>query len=175
MICKNAVYLSNQIKMNKTSKLRLLSKAKDEFSLLSKNTIYKARWYKCIDLFLKCMIAICGALVAYASDNSSNGIPITYMKIFGIIITGFSAISSVFMFEKRSHSNMQVHSRCKMVLPEIEEKIVIIEDSPQGEGISQKDIESYLHKIFDEFAKLSLVSFTDSAYGKISSSQRSIA
>jgi hypothetical protein len=121
------------------------------------------------------MIAICGALVAYASDNSSNGIPITYMKIFGIIITGFSAISSVFMFEKRSHSNMQVHSRCKMVLPEIEEKIVIIEDSPQGEGISQKDIESYLHKIFDEFAKLSLVSFTDSAYGKISSSQRSIA
>lgn len=161
--------------MNKTSKLKLLNRAKDEFTLLSKSTIQKARWYKAIDLFLKCVIAICGALVAYASDNnSSNGIPVTYMKIFGIIITGFSAISSVFMFEKRSHSNVQVHSKCKLVIPEIEEKIAIVDDSPQGEGISQADIESYLHKIFDELAKLSLVSFTDSAYGRISSSQRNV-
>ena len=161
--------------MNKTSKIRLLSKAKDEFTLLSKTTMYKARWYKGIDLLLKCIIAICGALVAYASDNNStNGIPVTYMKIFGIIITGFSAISSVFMFEKRSHSNMQVHSKCKMVLPEIEEKIVIIDDSPNGDGVSQADIETYLHKIFDELAKLSLISFTDSAYGRIASSQRNV-
>jgi hypothetical protein len=161
--------------MNKTSKLRLLNRAKDEFVSLSKSTVYKARWYKAIDLFLKCMIAICGALVAYASDNNnSNGIPVTYMKIFGIIITGFSAISSVFMFEKRSQSNMQVYSKCKMVIPEIDEKIAIVDDSQNGDGISQTDIETYLHKIFDELSKLSLVSFTDSAYGKISSSQRNI-
>ena len=159
--------------MNKTFKLKLLNKAKEEFTTLSRSTLRKARWFKGFDLFIKCVISICGALVAYASDSGS-GIPTSYMKIFGIIITSLSAIASVFMFEKRSQSNMQVYSKCHSVIPEIEEKICILEDNNEAERITQNDIEEYLHKIFGDLANLSLASFTDSTYGKITASQRNI-
>ena len=159
--------------MNKTFKLKLLSKAKDEFLTLSKSTLRKARCFKFFDLFIKCIISIFGAIVAYASDTTS-GIPVSNMKIFGIIITGLTAISSVFTFEKRSQSNMQVYTKCQSVIPEIEEKISIIEDNTENEKITQKDIDDYLHRIFGDLANLSLASFTDSSYGKITSSQRNI-
>lgn len=152
--------------MNKNSKLKLLNKAKDEFTKLSTQTLRKARLFKFFDLFFKCVIAICGALVAYASDDK-NGIPMAYLKAFGIIITGLSAISSVFTLEKRSHSNMQVHSKCKNVLPDIEEKLSEIEDDTSN--ITSNDIHDYLKTIFAELSTLSLASFTDSAFGKITS------
>jgi hypothetical protein len=156
--------------MNRKGKLKLLRKAEEEFRDLSRKTLYKARWFKVIDLFIKCIIAICGALVAYASDDK-NGIPLTYMKAFGIIITGLSAISSVFTFEKRAQSNMQVHSKCKTVIPELEEKITVLED----ESIeNNEDIHDYLQSIFSDLAKLSLASFTDSTFGKITGSERNI-
>ncbi len=153
--------------MNKTSKLKLLNKAKEEFTRLSSNTLKKARWFKFFDMFIKSIIAIIGALVAYASDNS-NGIPLSYMKAFGIIITGLTAISSVFTFEKRSQSNMQVHSKSKLVLTELEEKIINIEDSTVE---NTEDIHIYLVNIFAELSKLSLASFTDSTFGKIASTE----
>lgn len=156
--------------MNKKGKIKLLTKAKEEFQELSRKTLYKARWFKVIDLFVKCFIAIFGALVAYASDDK-NGIPMTYMKAFGIIITGLTAISSVFTFEKRSQSNMQVYSKCKTVLPELEEKITILEDASIE---NTEDIHDYLRNIFAELSRLSLASFTDATYGKITGSQREI-
>ena len=156
--------------MNKTSKLKLLNKAKDEFTKLSTQTLRKARLFKFFDLFFKCVIAICGALVAYASDDK-NGIPMAYLKAFGIIITGLSAISSVFTLEKRAHSNMQVHSKCKNVLPDIEEKLSEIEDDDAN--MTGNDIHDYLKGIFTELSNLSLASFTDSTFGKITS-QRDI-
>lgn len=159
--------------MNKTFKLKLLNRAKVEFLTLSKSTLRKTRWFKFFDLAIKCIISIFGALIAYASDSTS-GIPISNMKIFGIIITGLTAISSVFMFEKRSQSNMQVYTKCQSVIPEIEEKISIVEDNNESDKITQKDIDDYLHKIFGDLANLSLASFTDSSYGKITSSQRNI-
>jgi hypothetical protein len=159
--------------MNKSFKLKLLNRAKDEFTSLSKSTLRKARWFKFFDLFIKSVISIFGALVAYASDSTS-GIPISNIKIFGIIITGLTAISSVFTFEKRSQSNMQVYTKCKSVIPEIEEKISNIEENTENIQISQQDIDDYLHKIFGDLANLSLASFTDSAYGKIATSQRGI-
>jgi hypothetical protein len=160
--------------MNKTSKLKLLNSAKQEFTILEKQTLRKARFFKFIDLFFKCVIAILGALVAYSSDN---GIPLTYMKAFGIVITGISAISSVFTLEKRSHSNMQVYSKCKSVIPELEEKIAEVEDSSDsivGQNQNNNDIHEYLKTIFSELAKLSLASFTDSTFGKINASQREL-
>jgi hypothetical protein len=155
--------------MNKTSKLKLLNNAKQEFANLSKQTLRKARFFKFIDLFFKCVIAILGALVAYSSDN---GIPLVYMKAFGIVITGISAISSVFTLEKRAHSNMQVHSKCKSVIPELDEKISEIEDS--NDNSIGNDIHEYLKTIFSDLAKLSLASFTDSTFGRINNSQREL-
>jgi hypothetical protein len=156
--------------MNKTSKLKLLNNAKQEFATLSKQTLRKARFFKFIDLFFKCVIAILGALVAYSSDN---GIPLVYMKAFGIVITGISAISSVFTLERRAHSNMQVYSKCKSVLPELDEKISEIEDSNDTVSVAN-DIHEYLRTIFSDLAKLSLASFTDSAFGRINNSQREL-
>ena len=156
--------------MNKTSKLRLLNNAKQEFTSLSKQTLRKARFFKFIDLLFKCVIAILGALVAYSSDNA---IPLVYMKVFGIVITGISAISSVFTLEKRAHSNMQVHSKCKSVLPELDEKISEIEDSNDTVAVGN-DIHDYLRTIFSDLSKLSLASFTDSTFGKINTSQREL-
>lgn len=155
--------------MNKTSKLKLLNNAKQEFAILAKQTLRKARFFKFVDLFFKCVIAILGALVAYSSDN---GIPLVYMKAFGIVITGISAISSVFTLEKRSHSNMQVYSKCKSVLPELDEKILEIEDS--NDTSVGNDIHEYLKTIFSDLAKLSLASFTDSTFGRINASQREL-
>jgi hypothetical protein len=156
--------------MNRKGKLKLLKKATEEFQDLSRKTLYKARWFKVLDLLIKCFIAIFGALVAYASDEK-NGIPLTFMKAFGIIITGLSALSSVFTFEKRAQSNMQVYSKCKTILPDLEEKIVAIEDSSVE---NTEDIHDYLKNIFSDLAQLSLASFTDSTFGKITGSQRNL-
>jgi hypothetical protein len=156
--------------MNKTSKLKLLDNAKQEFTILAKQTIRRARFFKFIDSFFKCLIAILGALVAYSSDN---GIPLVYMKVFGIIITGICAILSVFTLEKRAHSNMQVHSKCKKVLSELDEKILEIADSADIRSVGN-DIHDYLKTIFADLSNLSLASFTDSAFGKINASQREL-
>jgi hypothetical protein len=50
----------------------------------------------------------------------------------------------------------------------------MLEDNNETERITQNDIEDYLHRIFGDLANLSLASFTDSAYGKITGSQRNI-
>jgi hypothetical protein len=156
--------------MNRKGKIKLLTKAREEFQDLSRKTLYKARCFKVLDLLIKCFIAIIGALVAYASDDK-NGIPMNYMKAFGIVITGLTAISSVFTFEKRAQSNAQVNSKCKTVIPELEEKITILEDASVE---NNEDIHDYLKNIFAELSRLSLASFTDSTYGKITGSQRDI-
>jgi len=90
---------------------------------------------------------------------------------FGIFITGLTAISRVFTFERRAQSNMQVHSKCKTLIPELEEKIVTIEDASVE---NNEDIHEYLKGIFLDLAKLSLASFTDSAFGKITGSERTL-
>jgi len=157
--------------MNRNVRLRLLEKAKEEFVDLSKKTLRKAKWFKVLDLLFKTIIAICGVLVAYGTDQS-NTIPINFIKAFGIIITGLSAISGIFTFEKRAQSNMQVYSKCKVVIPELTEKIEILKE-PNPEIIhSVEDIHEYLKDIFNELSNLSLASFTDAAYGRITNNQR---
>jgi hypothetical protein len=53
----------------------------------------------------------------------------------------------------------------------VEEKIVTIEDASVE---NNEDIHEYLKGIFLDLAKLSLASFTDSAFGKITGSERTL-
>lgn len=154
--------------MRNSNKIKLLTKAKDEFSILLRNSQRKARIFKFFDLFIKAILAIAGALITYSSDEKSNFGP-NFIRIMGIIIAGLTAISSVFTLEKRSHSNVQINSKCKSLLPEIEEKILIVSEQSEENSSSEElaDIQAYIRNIFQELSKLSLASFTDSAYEKI--------
>lgn len=154
--------------MNRNSKVRLLEKAKKEFSGLSTKSIRKARIFKFFDLFFKSIISILGALIAFFAGQSDK-IPSIYLRVFGIFISALPAISSILLFEKRAHSHLQIHSKCELVLPEIEEKLEIVNDPINEDSISFDQIHEYLKQIFKELADLSLASFTDSAFGKISS------
>jgi hypothetical protein len=68
---------------------------------------------------------------------------------------------------------MQVYTKCKSVLPELDEKILEIEDSNDA-TLALNDIHEYLKTIFSDLSKLSLASFTDSTFGRINSSQREL-
>lgn len=157
--------------MRNSNKIKLLTKAKEEFSILLRNSRRKAKIFKFFDLFIKAVLAIAGALITYSSDEKSNFGP-NFIRTMGIIISGLTAISSVFTLEKRSHSNVQIHSKCKSLLPEIEEKILLVseqngDDSNDNSVEELADIQVYIRNIFQELSKLSLASFTDSTYEKI--------
>lgn len=154
--------------MRNSNKIKLLTKAKDEFFILLRNSRRKAKLFKFFDLFIKAVLAIAGALITYSSDEKSN-FGTNFIRTMGIIISGLTAISSVFTLEKRSHSNVQIHSKCKSLIPEIEEKILLVSEQNDETSSTEElaDVQAYIRNIFQELSKLSLASFTDSTYEKI--------
>lgn len=137
----------------------LLLKAKNDFQTLSKQSKYKARIYKSIDLLIKIVISLGGAIITYLSDpkneeSSKETVILNLIRAFGIIITTFTALASLFTFEKRSLSHIQIHTKCETILPEIEEKI----DSDVSEN---ENVREYIKSLYKDLAQLSLASFTD--------------
>ena len=135
----------------------LLLKAKNDFQTLSKQSKYKARIYKSIDLLIKIVISLGGAIITYLSDpkneeSSKETVILNLIRAFGIIITAFTALSSLFTFEKRSLSHIQIHTKCETILPEIEEKI---------DADSTENVREYIKSLYKDLAQLSLASFTD--------------
>ena len=136
-------------------KIKILERAKSDFIVLAKSSKYKARFYKSIDLLIKIIISIGGAIITYFSDpkDAENVINLNILRALGITITAITAISSVFMFEKRSLSNIQIHTKCQNIIPEIEDKI---------ERRELRDVKNYVKGIYKELSILSIASFTDS-------------
>jgi hypothetical protein len=137
------------------NKLKFLNKAKSDFISLSKKSRCKARLYKAIDLIIKIIISIGGAIITYFSDpnNAQNTINLNILRALGIAITSVTALSSVFMFEKRSLSNIQIYTKCSNIVPEIEDKL---------ERKDFENVKNYVKSIYKELSLLSIASFTDS-------------
>jgi hypothetical protein len=145
-------------------KIRLLNKANQEFNLLAKKAKYKASLYKVIDIFIKIILSFGGALITYFSDTKDDKY-ITGIKAIGIVISSLTALSSIFMFEKRSLSNMQIYTKCQSIIPEIDDKI----DSLRNREDNNENIQEYIRKIFKELSTLCIANFTDSVFEKLTS------
>jgi hypothetical protein len=136
------------------SKIKILERAKGDFIILSKKSKCKARFYKSIDLLIKLVISIGGAVITYLSDSSGqNYVNLNVLRALGIVITAITALSSVFMFEKRSLSNIQIHTKCQNIIPEIEDKL---------EHKDFRSVKEYVKSVYKELSLLSIASFTDS-------------
>lgn len=149
--------MSNIIKMkNVNNRIRVLEKAKEDFIILSRKSRYKARFYKVIDLCIKIIISLFGAIVTYFSDSSIENNELlekNILRALGIVITVFTALSSIFTFEKRSLSNFQIYSKCENFIPEIDDRL---------ENKNYENVKEYVKNIYKELSYLSLASFTDS-------------
>jgi hypothetical protein len=155
--------------MKNINRIKMLTRAQNEFNRLSVSSRRKYYFFRFLDIFIKATLAICGALITYSSDEKS-GFGTNFIRSMGIIIAGFTALSGVFGLEKHAHSNCQIHSKCKHVLPEIEKKLLLISESDENSNIVNDeagDIQVYIDSIFEELSKLSLSSYTDSAHSKI--------
>ena len=148
-------------------RLRNLNRAKDEFFKLSKKSHKKAKLYKLTDLFIKVVLSVGGGLITYFADPNLFQNNTMAIRIFGIIITSLTAFSSVFMFEKRSLSNIQVYNKCQVIIPELEDKIEAVKN---GENTSD-NLTEYISKIFKDLSQLNLATFTDSTLEKINSTR----
>lgn len=144
-------------------RLRNLNRAKEEFTKLAKSARRKATIYKVIDISIKTVLSVGGGLITYFADPTNIEEYKSVIRIFGIIIAGFTALASVFMFEKRSLANIQVYNKCEVVIPDIEYKIDAIKN---GETITE-DFNEYIHKIFRDLSHMNLATFTDSTLEKI--------
>jgi len=152
--------------MNSRQKIRFLNKANEEFHILSKKAKYKAEMYKTIDFTVKIILALGGGLITYFSDDIKNNLNYDIgIKVLGITIAGLTALSSVFMFEKRSLSNMQIYTKCQSIIPEIEDKIDVINQNEEN----NENIKEYIQKIFKDLSILNIAIFTDAIFEKISS------
>ena len=147
----------------------MLKKANDEFTILIKRSGCRSKFFKTLDLTFKVILALAGALLTYSSDEK-NTFGYNFIKAMGIIIAGLTAISSVFTFEKRAHANSQIYSKCKSLIPELEEKILNISELKPDESDDTDNVKDYIKNIFIELNRISLISFTDSSYGKIEDS-----
>jgi hypothetical protein len=159
--------------MKNANRIKILTKAQNEFNRLSISSRRKYHIFRLLDIFIKATLAICGALITYSSDEKS-GFGNTFIRTMGIIISGFTALSGVFGLEKRAHSNCQIYSKCKSLLPEIEQKLLLIsENDENSDTISDEagNIQEYIDSIFIELSKLSLSSYTDSAHSKITNNE----
>ena len=155
--------------MKNINRIKMLTRAQNEFNRLSVSSRRKYYFFRFLDIFIKATLAICGALITYSSDEK-NGFGTNFIRAMGIIIAGFTALSGVFGLEKRAHSNCQIHSKCKSLLPEIEQKLLLIsENDENSDTVSDEagNIQEYIDSIFIELSKLSLSSYTDSAHSKI--------
>lgn len=148
--------------MTTQHKIRLLNKANQEFSSLSRKSKYKASFYKFLDIFIKIVLSIGGALITYFSDTKEEKF-MNAIKALGIIIASLTALSSIFMFEKRSLSNMQIYSKCQNIIPEIDDKI----DALRNNENIEENIQEYIRKIFKELSILSIANFTDTVFEKL--------
>lgn len=150
--------------MSNASKLRLLHRAANEFLILSKRAKRKATLYKIFDYITKIVLSISGALITYFSDYEDLKLLI---RILGIVIALFTAISSVFMFEKRSLSNIQIHSKCQVILGELDDKVDILRSNEE----LNENIHEYIRKVFKDLSILNLASFTDTLFEKMTSNR----
>jgi hypothetical protein len=146
-------------------RIRSLQRAKFEFIALSKNARRKAKVYKFLDIFIKAVISIGGAIITYFSDPSISDPSLKLVRALGIIIASLTALSTLFTFEKKSLSNIQVFNKCNLIIPEIDDKIGILRENES----STENIQDYIKKIFKELSALSLATFTDSALERITS------
>jgi hypothetical protein len=148
-------------------RLKNLNRAKDEFTILSKQARRKASIYKLIDILIKAVLSVGGGLITYFADPNNIEEYKTVIRIFGIIIAGLTALASLFMFEKRSLANIQIYNKCQVVIPDIEYKIDAIKN---GETLNE-DFNEYIKKIFRDLSHMNLATFTDSALEKINSTR----
>ena len=185
-------------------KIKLLKRAKNEFTELSIKSKKRYKVYKVVDCGIKSLLSLLSVLIIYfssiLSDNIDNSIKtynkeILIIKSFGIITLTLISCSSIFTFERKYIANLQVHNKCELVLPEIQNKIVkyseikdekdtIREFSPDRNQIysmrpnifnenrtkakdDKENIEEYIRNIFKELSTLTLISFTDKSYTKI--------
>jgi len=185
-------------------KIKLLKRAKNEFTELSIKSKKRYKVYKVVDCGIKSLLSLLSVLIIYfssiLSDNIDNSIKtynkeILIIKSFGIITLTLISCSSIFTFERKYIANLQVHNKCELILPEIQNKIVkyseikdekdtIREFSPDRNQIysmrpnifnenrtkakdDKENIEEYIRNIFKELSTLTLISFTDKSYTKI--------
>jgi hypothetical protein len=146
--------------MTNSNKLRMLKRASHDFLVLSKKAKYKAQIYKFFDFFNKIILSISAALITYFSEYEDLRLLI---RILGIVIAVFTAVSSIAMFEKRSLSNIQIYSKCEAIIVEIEEKIEILRNDEDIE----ENVQEYIRKIFRDLSILNLSSFTDTLFEKM--------
>jgi hypothetical protein len=151
--------------VSRALRLRHLNRAKDEFLNLSKKSFRKAKVYKFTDIFIKAVLSISGGLITYFADPNNMEEYKNIIRIFGIIIASFTALTSIFMFEKRSLSNIQIYNKCQVVIPEIEDKIDAVKS---GENINE-NIQDYIHRIFKDLSDMNLATFTDTTLERINS------
>jgi hypothetical protein len=150
-------------------KIRTLQRAKVEFIDLSSKSKQKAKIYSFLNIVIKIILAVSGCLITYFSDtNISNDTSMIVIRIFGILVSVTTAISSVFMFEKRSLSNIQIHDKCDSVIQNINEKV----EEVRSNEISMDNIEDFIKRIFKELSVLRIATFTDTAFEKIFSERK---
>jgi hypothetical protein len=147
------------------NKIKTLQRAKIEFLLLSKKSYKKATFFKFIDLFIKVIISTGGCVVTYLSDPAVTTNSFMALRICGIIIASLIALSGVFMFEKRTICNIQVHSKCESILTDIDSKI----DTLRSNRNLNENINDYIKTILKELSILNLATFIDGAFDKITS------
>ena len=137
-------------------KLKFLQKAKNDFEILARKSKYKAMTFKIIDFMAKVIISIGGAIITFFSEpkeEANFNVSLKVLRAIGITITVLTALSTLFMFEKRSLSHIQIYTKCSTIIPEIEERI-------ENEDI--ENVKDYVKSIYKELSILSLASFMDS-------------
>lgn len=190
--------------MTVETKIKLLKRAKNEFTELSIKSKKRYKVYKVVDCGIKSLLSLLSVLIIYFSSILSDNInsetktynkEILIIKSFGIITLTLISCSSIFTFERKYIANLQVHNKCELVLPEIQNKIVKYSEikdekdttrefSPDRNQIysmrpnifnenrikikdDRENIEEYIRNIFKELSTLTLISFTDKSYTKI--------
>ncbi len=136
------------------NKIKFLHKARSDFVKLSTKSKYKAITFRIIDFLAKIIMSVGGALITYFSESKDEiDSNFKLIRAIGIIITVITAFSSVFTFEKRSQSHIQIYIKCKSIIPEIDDKI---------ENNDVENVKEYVKSIYKELSILSIASFTDS-------------
>ena len=136
-----------------SNNLRALEKTKTDFISLAKSSRYRARVYKTLDILIKILMSIGGAIITYFSDPVNQETNKTLLRAMGIIITALTAFSSLFTFEKRSLSHINIYTKCQNLIPEIEDRI---------DNNNTNNTREYIKSLYKELSQLSIASFSDS-------------
>jgi hypothetical protein len=136
-----------------SNNLRALEKTKTDFISLAKSSRYRARVYKTLDILIKILMSVGGAIITYFSDPVNQETNKILLRAMGIIITALTALSSLFTFEKRSLSHIQIYTKCQNYIPEIEDRI---------DNNNTNNTREYIKNLYKELSQLSVASFSDS-------------